>query len=77
MFKRGAFSVATDLQLPVVPISIVDSNKRIGMNGWSINPGTVKMIIHQPLECGENTEQNMRNLANKTREIVISGLQDQ
>lgn len=76
LFKRGAFSIATDLQLPVVPISIIDSNKRIAMGGWSINPGTVRMIIHEPIDCGENTEQNMRELANRTREIVISGLSD-
>lgn len=46
------------------------------MGGWSINPGTVRMIIHEPIDCGENTEQNMRELANRTREIVISGLSD-
>lgn len=72
-FKRGAFNMASDLQLPIVPITIVGAYERL--SGSNFNPGKIKMIIHPPIKCNESkSEQEIKDLATKTREIIIEGL---
>jgi 1-acyl-sn-glycerol-3-phosphate acyltransferase len=75
-FKRGAFSIAADINLPIVPITIDGAYKRMSRKSFFIMPGRIKLIIHKPIE---NTtilnEQEIRTLANKVREIVVSGFQ--
>jgi len=73
-FKRGAFSIATDINLPIVPITIIGAYERMSRRDFIVNPGKMKMIIHQPIESTSNlNEQEVRKLANEVREIVISG----
>lgn len=74
-FKRGAFNMASDLQLPIVPVTINGSYERIAKNGWQFRPGKIQMIIHEPIEVNEKlSEQEIKNLAQQTKEIVIQSL---
>ncbi|MBQ7748962.1 MAG: 1-acyl-sn-glycerol-3-phosphate acyltransferase [Paludibacteraceae bacterium] len=75
-FKRGAFSIATDLNLPVLPTTIKGSYERFACGGYSINPGKITVTIHEPISPEGNTEQDMRNLSQKTKEAVVSLLPD-
>lgn len=73
-FKRGGFAVSTDLNLPVMPVSISGSFERMAMNGKSVNPGTITLTFHPSIMPAGKTEQDMKDLAKRTRDIVISGL---
>jgi 1-acyl-sn-glycerol-3-phosphate acyltransferase len=74
-FKRGAFNMASDLQLPIVPISIIGAYERMSRYDWQVTPGKLKMKIHEPIPCNTNlTEQETRALANRVREIIIDGM---
>lgn len=74
-FKRGAFNIAADINLPIVPITIVGAFERMSRKDFIINPGKIKMKIHKPIENASNlTEQETRKLATKIREVVIHGL---
>ncbi|GJN19765.1 hypothetical protein PR202_gb07074 [Eleusine coracana subsp. coracana] len=51
---RGAFSVATKTGAPVIPITLIGTGKLMpsGMEG-SLNSGSVKVIIHEPIQGNE------------------------
>ncbi|KAI3500424.1 hypothetical protein L1887_36245 [Cichorium endivia] len=55
-FKKGAFSIAAKTGVPVVPITLVGTGKimPVGMEG-RLNPGSVKIIIHPPVQ-GDNPD---------------------
>jgi len=60
-FKKGAFRVAVDQQLPVLPVTVVNTRKVLPAKSLRIRPGRVRLIVHPPLEtrglsqghCGE------------------------
>ncbi len=75
VFKRGAFTLASDVHLPIVPITIVGAYDRMNRNAFFVTPGRMKMIIHPPIEASAaQNEQETRRLANMAREIIVSGL---
>jgi len=49
-FKKGAFRLAADLSLPVVPLTIRGSFECLARNKWYVQPGTIEMIFHDPVE---------------------------
>ncbi|CAK9168858.1 unnamed protein product [Ilex paraguariensis] len=69
-FKKGAFSVAAKTGVPVVPITLIGTGKIMppGMEG-RLNPGAVKVIIHQPIE-GNNPDV----LCSEARNIIADVL---
>lgn len=73
-FKRGAFNIASDINLPIVPITIIGAYERLSRKAIFVNPGKIKMIIHKPIAKTSNlSEQEIRTLANEVRDIIISG----
>jgi 1-acyl-sn-glycerol-3-phosphate acyltransferase len=48
-FKRGAFRIATDLSLPIVPVTLRGSFERMHRNSCIVNPGIIEMHIHKPI----------------------------
>lgn len=77
-FKRGAFNIASDLGLPIVPITISGSYERFKKGSFNMRPGRMKMIIHKPIECSKGMdERTTRQLSVQVRDIVISGLDNQ
>lgn len=74
-FKRGAFNMASDLQLPIVPVSIKGSYERVAKNGWQFRPGKMTMTIHAPIEVKEAlSEPEIKNLAQQTKDVVASAI---
>ena len=75
-FKNGAFKMAHKAGAPVVPISIVHSNK-VMPHGWmfSMKPAykLAKVVVHDPVESKGRTEEE---LAEEVRRRMISGLPD-
>ncbi len=71
-FKKGAFKLAFDLGLPLLPITICGTKDIMPTGTLDIKPGKVQMIIHKPIEIGEYHEESMKELMDKAR-MVISG----
>jgi len=81
VFKKGAYQMALDLNLPIVPITINGSYNVMPINSYRINPGKMEMIIHDPIPMDETRPENIRELAAKirelsdrSRELIASGL---
>jgi len=71
-FKKGAFKTALDLGLPILPVTIKGTNKIMPANTFDIFPGKVEMIIHEPLEIDNYTYENVEELMEKVRDIIVS-----
>jgi 1-acyl-sn-glycerol-3-phosphate acyltransferase len=48
-FKKGAFRIAIDNQLPVVPVTISGTERAWKPGSWLIRSARVKMILHPPI----------------------------
>jgi 1-acyl-sn-glycerol-3-phosphate acyltransferase len=73
-FKRGAFKLAIELKLPVLPVTLINTRKILPADSMNLLPGKAKMIIHPPLDISEYNENNMPELTQKVRDIIESAL---
>lgn len=72
-FKRGAFMLAGEFRLPVVPITIDGSFERMRRDTYNITPGEIVLTIHKPITPGENGFNTKRLMAD-CREAINSAL---
>ncbi len=73
-FKKGAFKMAIDLGLPVLPITIIGTKDILPSDTIDLFPGTAKMIIHKPIDTSGYNDENLELLMKRTHDIIKSGL---
>ncbi len=73
-FQKGAFKMAIDLGLPILPITIMGTKDILPSGTMDLFPGRVKMIIHKPVDVAGYSYTNIRQLMGRVREIIGSGL---
>ena len=80
-FKRGAYQMAMDLKLPIVPVTINGSYEVLPIGTVLTNPHKMELIIHDPIPVDEIQIENrhdiasqVSNLLNQSKEIIESGL---
>ena len=71
-FKKGAFKLAKDLALPIIPVSIKNTDRIVPSDTMDWRPGSVSLTFHKPIEVA-NTADTVQ-LANQTRETIIKAL---
>ena len=71
-FKKGAFHLAKELGLPVLPISIRGTHEILPASSLNLSPGTAELQIHAPIEVDDETDSDA--LMMQAREIIKSGL---
>lgn len=76
-FKRGAFVIATQMQLPIVPITLNGPYDILKIHSRLMNPGkSMEIIIHDPIPTEGLTDADIPDLMNRTHEIIESKLWD-
>ncbi len=73
-FRRGAYRVAMDMGLPIVPITINGPFDVLRVKSMKLNPGKLELIIHKPIPTANLEQKDLRALMNQTKEIIHSGL---
>lgn len=73
-FKRGAFQLADDLQLPVVPVTIRGSYDVLPRSAKWVRRHRLELIIHRPIPPQGKGPDNVKALMEKTHEAVAEGL---
>lgn len=73
-FKKGAFRIALDLGIPVLPVTLNGTREVLPKGSTNLMPGAVSMIIHKPLSVKNYNEKNMKKLMTKARIAIISAL---
>lgn len=71
-FKKGAFRMAKDLEIPIIPITLHDTHHVLATDSIDWKPGKVRMEIHLPIKVNSDTDPNQ--LAFETREIIRKSL---
>ncbi|MGB0692938.1 MAG: lysophospholipid acyltransferase family protein [Pseudomonadales bacterium] len=71
-FKKGAFRMAADLNIPVVPVSVHNTNRVLPSDTLDWRPGPVKLVFHEPIEITPETD--IAALSEHTREIISNAL---
>ncbi len=72
-FKRGAFKIATEMNLPIVPVTIAGAYKVWPTNKKYPIPGKLRMVIHKPVELHIDPEHRDEQIE-EIRNTVISAL---
>ncbi len=80
-FKHGAFSIAIDHKIPVVPMTFLDNKKRFPWSyggllaGSKGSPGQLRVKIHDPIITENMTRKDVNALCNKVRDLILSDLE--
>jgi 1-acyl-sn-glycerol-3-phosphate acyltransferase len=76
-FKNGAFKLAIEQQVPVIPITFFTNYKRLEMAGLfsgKAGPGIAKAIIHEPIPTKGMTQEDIVPLRDKVYNIINNEL---
>lgn len=76
-FKKGAFMMAIDAAVPVVPITISGATRIMPKAQIKIFPSTVRVTIHEPISTDGYSKANIAELMHKTREKIFSALDEE
>jgi len=69
-FKRGAFVFAIQAQVPIVPISILNTRDLLPKGKLAAAPGDVRIFVDRPIQTtGMNLDDRLA-LAEKVREMI-------
>ncbi|MDO7137184.1 lysophospholipid acyltransferase family protein [Algibacter lectus] len=74
-FKDGAFRLAINHQIPVVPITFADNKKRFSYTFFSGGPGRMRVKMHKFISTEGLTIKETRELNDASREIIFNQLQ--
>ena len=69
-FKPGAFLLATQAKLPIVPIGIRGSFQIMPKNSIWLSPRTIHISIHPPIPTRGLNREEQKGLAEKVRRII-------
>ncbi|MEQ9063577.1 MAG: lysophospholipid acyltransferase family protein [Vicingaceae bacterium] len=71
VFKKGAFVLALQLGLPILPITINGTRKILPSGSLDLLPGRAEAIVHPAVDTSVYTEKNMAELISKVRDIIV------
>ena len=74
-FKNGAFKIAINHDLPIVPISILDTKVRFSFTFFSGGPGKIRAIIHPAIATATLSKPDFVSLKTTVREIILKDLE--
>ena len=79
-FKPGAFAIAIQKQVPIIPITFVSNWKRLQEGGiWKgkAGPGIAAVVIHKPIKTIGLGKENIEQLQNQIQAIIGGALSPQ
>jgi len=73
-FRRGAFSLAVEFGLPVVPITIDGAYRILHRGALLPRPGRILLTIHKPIEPPESGRHELAELMDRSYKAIASAL---
>ena len=74
-FKDGAFRIAIEHQLTIIPITFYDNKKRFSYTFFSGSPGKMRAKVHAPISTTGKTMKDKNLLNQEVRDIILLELQ--
>lgn len=76
-FKKGAFKMALDLDLPILPVTIIGTKEILPNKTLDLFPGKVSMRIHEPISIESYSDVNIDELMKKAHKIMVEAIKKQ
>jgi len=79
-FKKGAYQMAFNQHLPIVPITLNGPFHILPIGTLNLNRYPMEMVIHPPVETKgleDGSYKNLQQLADDTQKIIASALWDE
>lgn len=73
-FKKGAFRIAVDNDMPVVPVTIVGTLEAWKPHSKLIHGGRVRLVIHDPIPTTDLDRNLLNDLRDRVRSTVAEAL---
>jgi 1-acyl-sn-glycerol-3-phosphate acyltransferases len=73
-FKKGAYQLATDINLPVVPLTIEGSYQTMKRGTYQIFPHRLTLTIHKPINADPDDPGKLEFLRKKSFEVIARSL---
>jgi 1-acyl-sn-glycerol-3-phosphate acyltransferase len=69
-FEDGGFRLAQQLQVPIVPVSLVGSFHHLRTEDWILRPTTIHVILHDTIETKGLRKEDVAALKERVRKII-------
>jgi 1-acyl-sn-glycerol-3-phosphate acyltransferase len=73
-FKNGAFNLAIDHKLPIVPMTFADNKERYSYTIFSGSPGLMRVKIHSFIETQNRVHEDKKAIREEARTIIYNQL---
>ena len=73
-FKDGAFRLAINHQIPIVPLTFYDNKKRFSYIFFSGGPGKMRAKVHRFLQTTGLKIEDTKRLNERTRKVILDEL---
>ncbi len=74
-FKKGAFYMAMEAKVPIVPVAMKNTDVLMGKRTGQHHPGTIEMMLLPPIETqGLSTEEDVERLINEVHTRIADEL---
>jgi len=76
-FKKGAFRMAMDLGVPILPVSIHGTARILPADTTQLLPGKAKLKFHEPIPTADLKPEETALLIEKTRNTLIEAIKQE
>lgn len=73
-FKDGAFRLAIEHEIPIVPITFADNKKRFSYTFLSGSPGLLRVKMHSHIETAGKSSVDRKEIREEVRDIIYTQL---
>ena len=79
-FKHGAFTMAIEHNVPIVPITFLDNKRKFPWSYGSLigfskgTPGRLRVNIHDPISTEGLSKEDRIQLSDKVRDLILKDL---
>ena len=76
-FRRGAYTLAMEFGLPVVPVTIDGAYRILPRGSFLPRPGVIKLTIHKPIHAPEGGQHELATLMKESYDAIASALPEE
>lgn len=74
-FKDGAFRMAINHKIPIVPLTFADNKKRFSYTFFSGGPGQMRVKVHKFIDTSELSIEDTKNTNKQIHDLLLKQLQ--
>ena len=69
-FQKGGFNIALTAGVPILPITIRGSRQVLPRDSAAVRPGTIELILHEPVSLEGYSKENRAELMERVRQTI-------